>query len=344
MIARLTRPEGLMAALDSRLAGVRRDVWARLGERDLIEATLRALLPRAQDRPEAALFVLEEGLDLEAPGAGDPEWTALYLGAFLDLLERPPRETHQKRALVLMTPTSALARRLLRAPVSEEAQDTFTLRLKRWQGTDRVRFPLLDFLRVGRSRRDRGGGRGASRPLGGQARESAWRWSPRIPTRAISWSRDARWPAWRKERSRTGMELKTTIPHAIQKARELGDLKENAEYHAAKDKQATYARRFEELETLLNRVRLIESLERPAGVAMPGTEVRLAAVDGNPDEAAIALWLLGDGDQALGDNVVSFRAPVGQAIFGRREGEEIDLPRETGTRRYRITRVEERLP
>jgi transcription elongation GreA/GreB family factor len=70
----------------------------------------------------------------------------------------------------------------------------------------------------------------------------------------------------------------------------------------------------------------------------------LAAADDNPDEATIVLWLLGDGDQALGENVVSFRAPVGQAIFNRREGEEIDLPRETGARRYRITHVEERLP
>ena len=68
LLERLTRPEALMAALDSRLAGVRRDVWARLAERDLIEATLRALLPRAQERPEAALFVLEEGLDLGARG------------------------------------------------------------------------------------------------------------------------------------------------------------------------------------------------------------------------------------------------------------------------------------
>jgi hypothetical protein len=126
---------------------VRRDVWARLAERELIDVTLRALLPRAQERPEAALFVLEEGIELGAPGADDPAWTALYLAAFLDLLERPARETHQKRALVLMTPTSPLARQLLRAPVSEEAHDTFTLRLKRWQGTDRVRFPLLDFLR-----------------------------------------------------------------------------------------------------------------------------------------------------------------------------------------------------
>jgi transcription elongation factor GreA len=139
-------------------------------------------------------------------------------------------------------------------------------------------------------------------------------------------------------------EERPRISREIGAAIEQGDLSENAEYHAAKDKQATYARRFEELETMLTRVRLVESLERPAGVALPGTEIALAAVDGNPEEAALSLWLLGDGDQGIAESVVSFRAPVGQAVLGRKEGDEVEVPRERGVRRYRIERVAERLP
>ena len=343
LLARLSRPEGFVAALDSRLAGVRREAWSRLVELGLLDTSLRTLLPRAQERPEAALFVLEEGFDLGAPGEEDPAWTALYLHAFLDLLERPPRETHQKRALALMTKTSPFARRLLGAPVAEEGHDAFTLRLKRWQGTDRIRFPLLDYLReVSHAviAEEVEGHRVRSAAKLGQRMaiepDDPYEGELVVTRRTLA--------RLEEERTRVGMELKTAIPRAIQRARELGDLKENAEYHAAKDKQATYARRFEELETLLNRVRLIESIERPAGVAMPGTEVHLVAMDENPFESELVLWLLGEGDQELAENVVSFRASVGVALLNRHVGDEIDLPRETGPRSYRIARVEERLP
>ena len=146
------------------------------------------------------------------------------------------------------------------------------------------------------------------------------------------------------ERSRVGMELKTLIPRAIQKAREHGDLRENAEYKAAKEKQATYAKRFEELETLLGRVRLIESLERADGVALPGTQVRLESEDPGSGEPPLTLWLLGEGDQDLGTGVVSYKAPVGKSLHGRRVGDVVDVPREGGSRRYRILEVTERLP
>src|SRR5439155_15164429 len=113
--------------------------------------------------------------------------------------------------------------------------------------------------------------------------------------------------------------LKTTIPAAIQKARELGDLRENAEYHSAKLKQSQAEARVLQLAERLREVTLIDETPPEPGVAAPGTEVTIA-VDG---EAPMHVWILGDGDGDQGANVVSYRAPVGLALLGRRVGDRV---------------------
>ncbi len=343
LLGRISEPDGLLAALGSRNVSIRRAAWDRLEEAGALDGALRRALAEAVDRPEAALHVLEEGLDREATGPGDPAWTARLLHGWLDLLERPPRATHGKRALALMKRGSDWARRLAAAPVPEAAQDPFTLKLKRWAGTDRVRYPLLEFLR------DVNHGSIAEEVEGHRLRSAA-RLADRMSTGAevpydgaLVVTR-ATLSRLEQERVRIGNELKTTIPAAIQKARELGDLRENAEYKAAKDKQANYAQRFSELETLLNKVRLIENLERKPGIALPGTQVKLVAEVPSGDEDTLDIWLLGEGDQDLGEGVVSYKAPVGQSVFGHAEGETVEVPRESGPRRYAIRSVTERLP
>jgi transcription elongation GreA/GreB family factor len=345
LLSRVSTPSAVSAALDSRSSTIRRWAWGRLQSMNAREEAATSVLTRAATRPEAALFLLEEALPAGELGGPDPARTPLLLEAWLDLLERPPRETHQKRALALKTPDSALGRRLAAAPVPEDKEGVFTLRLKRWQGTDRVRFPLLDFLRaVGHERiaEEVEGHRARSAArIAGKMDAAADNEDPYAGDLVVTRPTLKRLEA---ERSRVGMELKTAIPRAIQKAREHGDLRENAEYKAAKDKQATYAKRFEELESLLNRVRLIEDLKRAEGVALPGTEVRLEAVEPNGGEDRLTLWLLGEGDQDLGPGVVSYKAPVGKSLHGRRVGDEVEVPREGGARRYRILEVIERLP
>ncbi len=340
LLARVEGADALAAALNSRLAGIRREAWSRLRDSGELEAEIRSVLSEAAVRPEAALQVLEEGLPADEPPAG-PAWTAPLLGAFLDLLEAPPRETHRKRALALMKPDSVVGRRLAADPITGDDLDPFTLRLKRWQGSDKVRFPLLAFLQ------EVGHGEISEVVEGHRARSAA-----KLGDRMGSDSDDpyegdlvvtrptlARLEA---ERQRVGMELKTIIPQAIQKAREHGDLRENAEYKAAKDKQANYAKRFEEIEKQLKSVRLIETLEREPGRALPGTELTLSPA--GTDGEDLVLWLLGEGDQALGDGVVSYKAPVGQAVYRKRVGDEVDIPGPGGVRRYRLKDVRERLP
>ena len=113
--------------------------------------------------------------------------------------------------------------------------------------------------------------------------------------------------------------LKTTIPQAIQKARELGDLKENAEYHSAKLKQSQAETRVNLLAERLREVTLIDDLSPEPGIAGPGTEVSVT-LDGGGKQI---VWILGEGDADFGPEVVSYRAAVGKALLGRKAGDKV---------------------
>jgi transcription elongation factor GreA len=134
--------------------------------------------------------------------------------------------------------------------------------------------------------------------------------------------------------------LKTTIPHAIQKARELGDLRENAEYHSAKLKQAQAETRVLLLVERLREVELIDDLVPDAGVVSPGTAVTVRHADG----ATSTFWILGEGDNELGPEVVSYRAPIGLALLGRRIGDAVSWLAEGVEVRGTVTAVEPRSP
>jgi transcription elongation factor GreA len=126
------------------------------------------------------------------------------------------------------------------------------------------------------------------------------------------------------ERTRGELEsletaLRTTIPQAILKARELGDLRENAEYHSAKLKQSQAEARVLLLAERLREVTIIDDLPADAGVAGPGTEVEIAIEGG----AVQRYWILGEGDNDLGPEVVSYRAAIGRALLGRRVGDPV---------------------
>jgi transcription elongation factor GreA len=297
----------------------------------------RRALEQALSRPEAALFVMEEKID----GAEAGSWGVTPLLALMDLLEKPPRETHRKRAMALLDPEGGVARFLSHALLTPENKEALVARLQTWQGSDRHRFPLLDFLRHVMLEE-------IAEAVEGHRARAAARVSNRMnqttedPYAGVLVLTRATWTRLQQERTRVGMELKTAIPQAIQKARELGDLRENAEYEAAKAKQAAYAKRFEELEAMLSKTQLIEDMEREAGVALPGTEIDLEPVEAGAE--GLTLWLLGEGDQDLGRDVVSYKAPVGRAVLGKREGDEVTLARGAAVAAYRVRSIRERLP
>jgi transcription elongation GreA/GreB family factor len=336
LLPRLTTPDAMAAALNSRLVSVRRAARSKLRELGLEAKVYRDILTRALESPEGALEVLETPDGEISGGSG---WSYVSTLAVLDLLEKPPREAHRKRAQALIDPASPLGSLLRRVPLDEDEQTSIASRLTRWQSSDRYRFPVLDFMR------EMGHAAVVDRVLGARARAVA-KVSDRMGVEDEGYDQmllltRPTLERLESERQKIGLELKTTIPQAIQKARELGDLRENAEYAAAKAKQAVYAKRFEELEGLQNRARLIEDLKREPGVASPGTEVTLEAADGSELRT---FWILGEGDQELGASVVSYLAAVGKALVGRRTGDTVELPQEGEPIICRVVSVEERLP
>jgi transcription elongation factor GreA len=319
---------------------LRRAAREALEARDGDGRIRRALLTDAGAHPEAALELLEqvtaEGT-LPGDGAG---WGRLLLLAALDLLEHPPRDAHRKRALALVAVESPLDAFLRAHPIPEDERASVAARLAKWQASDRYRFPVLDLLQAN-------GHEDISLQVEAARARAAARVSGRVggdsedPYAGATLLTRATFLRLEGERQRVGIELKTTIPRAIQKAREHGDLRENAEYEAAKAKQAVYAKRFSELEGLLSRVRLIDDLKRESGVASPGTEIQLREAEGN---RTWRYWLLGEGDQGLSPEVVSYRAPLGKALLGRHVGEVLELPVEGGSVRCRVDSIEERVP
>jgi transcription elongation factor GreA len=119
----------------------------------------------------------------------------------------------------------------------------------------------------------------------------------------------------------------------------LGDLKENAEYHSAKQKQANVQKQVASLTLRLTRARFVEDADYREGVVGLGTEVML-----NAQGEQLSYWILGDGEQHLGENVISFQAPIGKSLVGRTVGDEVEIGEGAARRRYRVERIARRLP
>ncbi len=132
-----------------------------------------------------------------------------------------------------------------------------------------------------------------------------------------------------------------TVLKELKAARELGDLSENADYDAARGQQGMLKAAMDSTQRALAAALFIEDLERVDGVATPGTEVTYR--NGATGEER-AIWLLGEGDSHWSESVVSYRAPVGQALLGKRVGETADLVMGETTTPLEIVRVTEKLP
>jgi transcription elongation factor GreA len=120
---------------------------------------------------------------------------------------------------------------------------------------------------------------------------------------------------------------------AIKKAREYGDLSENFEYHAAKQSQAILLGRIKELETLLDRARIVT--DDAAG----GASVGLGSIVEVKDLETEDSWEFTIVDASSADPIndrISYASPVGQALMQRSVGDVIEVPIPDGKARYEI--------
>ena len=127
------------------------------------------------------------------------------------------------------------------------------------------------------------------------------------------------------------------VAEKIERARELGDLSENGDYHAAKDEQGHMEGRIRQLEQLLENAEIIEA--GADGVVAPGTIVTIV-YEGDSDDAA-ERYLVGHIEERIDDlDVISPTAPLGAALIGHRQGDQIEYETPTGAQlRVRILEV-----
>ena len=126
-------------------------------------------------------------------------------------------------------------------------------------------------------------------------------------------------------------ELTLELPKEIQRARELGDLRENAEYAAAKERQRFVEARVSMLRTRVSQIQLMNLERIPHDRAGFGSKVTLRE---NGREFAVELVMPEDANPDLG--LVSVASPIGRAIVGREEGDEVTAPTPGGQRVFEI--------
>lgn len=128
------------------------------------------------------------------------------------------------------------------------------------------------------------------------------------------------------------------VIEAIAEARAHGDLKENAEYHAARDQQSFIEGRIKEIESKLSNAQVIDvtSME-PTGKVIFGATVTL--MDLVSDEE-ITYQIVGDDEADLKANRISFGSPVAKGLIGKMEGDEVDVTTPKGVMEYEILKVQ----
>jgi transcription elongation factor GreA len=130
-------------------------------------------------------------------------------------------------------------------------------------------------------------------------------------------------------------ELKLELPKEIRRARELGDLRENAEYHAAKERQRLVESRMSMLRKRVSEIALINVDRIPADRAGFGSTLHV--VERNGEKMVFQLVMPEDADAAKG--LISTTSPIGRAFLNREAGDSVKVLTPGGTREFDIVRL-----
>lgn len=131
-------------------------------------------------------------------------------------------------------------------------------------------------------------------------------------------------------------ELIPANSKAIGEAASLGDLSENAEWEAAIEEQRNLTAKASEWEDELSRTRFIEEADVPDNVVAPGTEVEVEDVATGTKKS---MRILGPWDSVLGEDVVSYKAPLAQGLLGTAKDDEAEITLPNGKIRLRVVAI-----
>lgn len=144
--------------------------------------------------------------------------------------------------------------------------------------------------------------------------------------------------ALREELDRLKKVDRPRITQAIAEAREHGDLKENAEYHAAREQQSFAEGRIMEIENKLAGAQVIDVTQiDPTGKVIFGTTVTLLNLD---TDATVVYRIVGDDEADVKNNLISVSSPIARALIGKEEGDVVVVKAPGGDIEYEIDGVE----
>ena len=123
---------------------------------------------------------------------------------------------------------------------------------------------------------------------------------------------------------------------AIEEARAHGDLSENAEYHAAKERQGQIEAQIADYEDKLARAMVVDPKTLSGDKVVFGATVRLLDEDDKP----VTYQIVGEVEADAKRGRISYKSPVGRALIGRLKGEEVEVVTPSGDRSYLIDLVE----
>jgi transcription elongation factor GreA len=141
----------------------------------------------------------------------------------------------------------------------------------------------------------------------------------------------------REELQKLKSEDRPQVIQAIAEARAHGDLKENAEYHAAKEQQGFIEGRIKEIEGKLSHIQVIDVTEIDArGKVVFGSTVELLDVQ---TDSEITYKIVGEDEADISAGLISYTSPIARALIGKNEGDEIVFSAPGGEKEYEIIEV-----
>ncbi len=138
------------------------------------------------------------------------------------------------------------------------------------------------------------------------------------------------------ELKRLRTEERPAVIRAIAEAREHGDLSENAEYHAARERQSFIEGRMAELEDIISRAQVIDTTGLSGDVVRFGATVSLCDED---TEEESTYRLVGSHEADAANGRLSVTSPLGRALIGKKLGDVVEVSAPRGSRSYEVVKI-----
>lgn len=131
-------------------------------------------------------------------------------------------------------------------------------------------------------------------------------------------------------------ELQEELPVALGKALEMGDLRENAEYQAAKERQSIVQAELAQLKERLSKLSMVNLGKIPVGKVSYGSIVTLYDLDQGKE---VTYRLVTSEESDVGKGLISTTSPIGKSLMGCEEGDEVSIRTPGGERNYEISKL-----